>query len=169
MGQVRYRERIVIQHLLLNVQKAVTCYGLLQREIFPLSFPPSPKCEPWIFANRIAVLSTVLSHVPLSLSSDSKQLAPSEPSDSMPPNTFTAEENVATSLRAYRLAMLHSNSLSELVSSSPSSNKITAPAAGPTIRVYRRRWLMLLLFVAVFMINAFMWIHLSIINSVLIK
>lgn len=36
-------------------------------------------------------------------------------------------------------------------------------------RVFRRRWLMLLIFVLVFMTNAFQWIQFSIINNLITK
>lgn len=40
--------------------------------------------------------------------------------------------------------------------------------SSPT-RVYRRRWLMLFIFVLVFMTNAFQWIQFSIINNLITK
>lgn len=42
-------------------------------------------------------------------------------------------------------------------------------AASSTTRVYRRRWLMLFIFVLVFMTNAFQWIQFSIINNLIMK
>jgi FLVCR family feline leukemia virus subgroup C receptor-related protein len=36
-------------------------------------------------------------------------------------------------------------------------------------KVYRRRWLMLLIFVLVFMTNAFQWIQFTIINNLIMK
>ena len=47
------------------------------------------------------------------------------------------------------------------------------PASGPNAaiatKLYRRRWLMLFIFVLVFMTNAFQWIQFSIINNLIMK
>lgn len=51
---------------------------------------------------------------------------------------------------------------------------VTIVSAGPPqpsvqIKVYRRRWLMLAIFVLIFMTNAFQWIQFSIINNLITK
>ena len=43
------------------------------------------------------------------------------------------------------------------------------PSPMANTKVYRRRWLMLLIFVLVFMTNAFQWIQFSIINNLIMK
>lgn len=46
---------------------------------------------------------------------------------------------------------------------------LAASGESSTTRVYRRRWLMLFIFVLVFMTNAFQWIQFSIINNLIMK
>jgi FLVCR family feline leukemia virus subgroup C receptor-related protein len=55
----------------------------------------------------------------------------------------------------------HHNQLQHLSNNDPS------PVANT--KVYRRRWLMLFIFVLVFMTNAFQWIQFSIINNLIMK
>ncbi len=43
------------------------------------------------------------------------------------------------------------------------------PSPVANTKVYRRRWLMLFIFVLVFMTNAFQWIQFSIINNLIMK
>lgn len=43
------------------------------------------------------------------------------------------------------------------------------PQSSVQIKVYRRRWLMLAIFVLIFMTNAFQWIQFSIINNLITK
>jgi FLVCR family feline leukemia virus subgroup C receptor-related protein len=46
---------------------------------------------------------------------------------------------------------------------------INDPSPVANTKVYRRRWLMLFIFVLVFMTNAFQWIQFSIINNLIMK
>lgn len=49
------------------------------------------------------------------------------------------------------------------------SNDHGVGSSAATTKVYKRRWVMLFIFVLVFMINAFQWIQFSIINNLMSK
>lgn len=56
-----------------------------------------------------------------------------------------------------------------LAGESPNYAEDSAENKAPQIKLYRRRWLMLLIFVLVSTSNAFQWIEFSIITSIIMK